>query len=102
MTTKIYKVGQTKKGARVWLEGNILKEHGFKHGTVYHAEYIGNEAIVIQPDIDGKKKVAGSIDRPIIDLLNKKIGTMFKDKVQVAFMGFTIIITQGANRDKTI
>ena len=87
---KTLKVGQTKKGSRVWLEGKALIENGFTHGTRYSINDESSTAVLFV-NIEGKRKVAGTITRPIIDLLSKK-NDIFTDTVQVTFNTNTIIL----------
>jgi len=91
---KTIQARQTAKGLRIWLEGSALADHGFSHGNGYSVEYNAN-SIILWHD-DGKRKVAGSINRPVIDLQSKKINTIFVEgMVQVDFTMGAIKITQG-------
>lgn len=67
----IHVVGINRGNARVWLQAKWLISSNFSKGTVYYVHY-GAGKITIKPSSKGRK-VAGSIDRPIIDLNSKKV-----------------------------
>jgi hypothetical protein len=64
-------VGINRDNARVWLQAKWLIDAGFSQGTVYNVEY-GVNKIWITPSAKGRK-VAGKVERPIIDLNSKKV-----------------------------
>ena len=75
----IHVVGINRGNARVWLQAKWLINSNFSKGTVYHVAYGSGiitimKSIPIVADLKTKgRKVAGSIDRPIIDLNSKKV-----------------------------
>ena len=75
----IHVVGINRGNARVWLQAKWLISSNFSKGTVYHVHYGSGKitimkSIPIVADLKPKgRKVAGSIDRPIIDLNSKKV-----------------------------
>ena len=64
-------VGNNRGNARVWLQAKWLIDAGFAHGTIYNVDYSAGK-MTIQPSAKGRK-VAGKIERPIIDLNSKKV-----------------------------
>ena len=64
-------VGINRENARVWLQAKWLIDAGFGQGTIYSVEYSAGK-MIIEPSAKGRK-VAGKIDRPIIDLNSKKV-----------------------------
>ena len=64
-------VGNNRGNARVWLQAKWLISAGFSNGTIYSVNYSAGR-MTIEPSAKGRK-VAGSIDRPIIDLNSKKV-----------------------------
>ena len=84
----------TSKGLRIWLEGAKLSAHGFDSLVPYTVVYdVQHRYILIGVDADGSKKVCKS--RPIIDLVNKKIGTVFNagERLRADFSHNSITIT---------
>ena len=66
------KVGTNRGKARIWLEGNELTSNGIKHGMRFDVNPIGNGlAIMISPN--GKRKIAGTAARPIIDMSGRTV-----------------------------
>ena len=72
MKTKQRNIGVNRGRPRLWLEGAILTESGFNHGDRFN---VTNEPdrIIIKNDPEGKRKIAGKSDRPIIDIIGKVI-----------------------------
>lgn len=64
-------VGINRENARVWLQAKWLIDAGFSQGTVYNVDYSAGQ-MTIEPSAKGRK-VAGKIERPIIDLNSKKV-----------------------------
>jgi len=84
----------TSKGLRIWLEGAKLSAHGFNSLVPYSVIYdVEHRYILIGVDPTGSKKVCRS--RPIIDLVNKKIGTVFNagERLRADFAHNSITIT---------
>ena len=65
-----YKLGNHKGNKRLWLEGKKLLDHNFIKDKRY-----------------GTHKINGTIDRPIIDICNRKLGYSFPncERVEVEF-----------------
>ena len=85
---------QTSKGLRIWLEGSKLSRHGFASLVPYSVVYdVQHRCILIAVDVNASKKVCKS--RPIIDLVNKKIATVFNagEQLRANFSQGSIIIT---------
>lgn len=72
-------IGVNKGRPRLWLEKKILLDTGFNHKLPYS---VHSEAGLIRITLDeaGIKKVAGSPERPVIDLLGGLVATAFGDK----------------------
>lgn len=80
------KIGTNRDVERLWLEGKILLENGWLNGDTYDAIFTDSGVMYIK-NPDGKRKVAGTPDRPIIDTNSKKIRAFAKagEKVEVSF-----------------
>lgn len=63
------KLGANRGSARLWIEGQFLKDAGFAHGTRWTVAALGHD-LRITIDQDGSRKIAGTPDRPIIDINN--------------------------------
>ena len=62
-------VGVNRGKARLWIEGNWLAQAGFVRGMSYEVTaYPDNGCISIKATPEGARKVAGTVDRPILDL----------------------------------
>lgn len=85
--TQTYKLGdQGKRGKRIWLEGKNLENFGFSRGVVY-TKYFTADSLILCPEVNGKAKVAGKGNHPIIDITSKKIAKHFEgfEYVEVIF-----------------
>lgn len=100
------KLGASRAGprTRIWLEGNRLLAHGFKHGMAYHRVWRDNaltltaisDAIAAELPRDQKGTVAGSPTRPIIDIATERVAATFKgERVNVTYRAGRITITEG-------
>jgi len=69
-------IGQNKGRPRIWLEGAILINAGFNHGDRFDVINEPNK-LIIKRNPQGKRKISGSHDRPIIDMLGKVIEASF-------------------------
>ena len=81
------KIGTSKKipKSRLWLEGARLIEAGFAHGTRYGVRETLS-GIVISAHALGNRRVAGTPERPIIDITGAIIRDNFRsDYAEVAF-----------------
>lgn len=72
------KIGRNKGRPRLWLEGAILTECGFSYGERYNVTPY-NGYLYIEKAQDGKRKIAGKTERPIIDMLGKVLEQAFGD-----------------------
>ena len=80
-----YKLGTHRQNRRIWIEGKRLSDNGFVKDKRYNIRYADNY-IMIEFDTNGTHKINGSIDRPIIDICNMKVGLNIKtDNVMVTF-----------------
>ena len=61
------KIGMNKGKPRLWIEGKALMLAGLDHGTRW--DLVPGEGVLhITAHPEGKRKVAGSPDRPVIDI----------------------------------
>ena len=73
MLTKFeYKLGNHKGNKRLWLEGKRLLDHNFIKDKRYNISYDKN-FVMIEFKEDGTHKINGTIERPIIDICNRKL-----------------------------
>lgn len=82
-TTKVYKKAFNRGNARIWIEGNILNSHGFQNGMRFVKEFIDEDQLLLSftgcfEDLR-THKIAGTSERPIIDLTGKYVSDFFKD-----------------------
>lgn len=69
MNSKQLNVGMNRGKARLWIEGRWLAEAGFAKGQNYSITCLPAEnRLVIYLDGAGSRRVAGTADRPIMDL----------------------------------
>ena len=83
----ITKIGTSKKipHSRLWLEGARLIEAGFSHATRYDVRETLS-GIVISAHADGKRRVAGTPERPVIDITGAIVRDNFRaDFAEVVF-----------------
>ena len=77
---KTYKVGSNRGHKRVWIEGPMLLNIGFKKGIVFSRvmhEELKYVTMELTADPFGKHKIAGTEARPIIDLNGKYLDELF-------------------------
>lgn len=93
------KIGLNRGKRRIWIEGNILIDHGINHGDRWNVINSPN-SLVILVDPNGKRKVAGTKNRPIIDMSGATITDSFADHTQVVTvepvkmgMGIGLVLT---------
>tara|TARA_R110000868_G_scaffold379731_1_gene645666 strand:- start:140 stop:484 length:345 start_codon:yes stop_codon:yes gene_type:complete len=111
MTKQLTIIGTNhgKAVSRIWIEGKRLIESGFVRGARYDREVVnieGNLTIWLQISKDGKYKVAGKGDKPIIDTSGKIIRDVFPDTgddtakqvIEVTY-GDGVIILQRAEKE---
>jgi len=78
--TKQYKVGNNRGNKRIWIEGKVLSDLDLKRGDRF-SRLMDSETINLVFE-DGDKvahTVAGSDERPIIDLNGKYLNEFFGD-----------------------
>ena len=93
---------ETKRGTRIWIEGQKLSLSGFTPDALYTVLYDGvSKRITLALDpVVGSKRVTKSTrngkDRPIIDLQSKMVDSVFSggDRLRVTFNHGQIIISQ--------
>ena len=95
----ISKKGSNRGASRVWLEGKRLESYGWVKGTEY-TQINTTSAITLtkigeQWPLDQRiKKVAGSVGRPVIDLVGKYIDNAgIGEHAQITITATTIVIT---------
>ena len=71
-TTKELNIGWNKGRPRLWLEGAVLAEAGFNRGDHYKVR-IDRNLLELKIDPEGKRKVSGKADKPIIDMTGKTL-----------------------------
>jgi len=87
-----YKLGTHRQNRRIWIEGKRLSNNGFVKDKRYNIRYADNY-IMIEFNEHGTHKINGTIDRPIIDICNMRVGQNIKtDNVMVTFDVDNLII----------
>jgi len=61
------KIGMNRGKPRIWLEGAVLTNANIHHGMRFDIVNSPN-SLVIVCKVDGKRKIAGKPNRPIIDM----------------------------------
>jgi DNA (cytosine-5)-methyltransferase 1 len=84
-------IGSNRGKPRLWLEGAILTECGFKHGQNWHLECNDDGSLTLLTSEAGTRRVAGTPERPIIDINNGKILLGLGPKVELRRLGDGII-----------
>jgi DNA (cytosine-5)-methyltransferase 1 len=75
-------LGLNKGKRRLFLEGAVLSENGINHGHRWNIISNGDNHIIVNIDPNGKRKIAGSPARPIIDMAGKTITDAFADSIE--------------------
>lgn len=97
MTTLTTKLG-THKGlplSRIWIEGKRLSAVGFTRGTLFNKDFnYLNGVLTLTVSEDGKAKVSGKGDHPLIDMTGKKVAAFFvgNTTVDVEYTAGKIVI----------
>jgi len=66
------KSGTNKGNRRIWIEGDRLASVGLTRGTVLYRSIHNGTMILSTTPADGRKhRIAGTADRPILDLCGK-------------------------------
>jgi hypothetical protein len=87
------KVGAARKvpRSRIWIEGARLTLAGFTHAARYDVIWTGAGAtLALSPT--GSRRVAGTPERPIIDITGDKVRALACDRVAVEFSIASITI----------
>lgn len=74
MTTRT--IGLNRGISRLWLEGSVLSSNGFDNGLRYEVTtaYAGEKpCISLTLNPEGSRKVAGTAQRPIVDINGAKV-----------------------------
>ena len=86
------KLGSNRGERRIWIEGKALTEYDWNKGQLYVKEVhectpAGHlaEIKLFKDSTNGKFKIAGGVDRPVIDLNGKYVTKTFRgyEKVSV-------------------
>ena len=79
------KIGQNKGKPRLWLEGKILSDHGFRHGDMWQLLENFSGGLIIERGLTvagtRKRKIAGSPERPIIDIAGNSLADLQDAKI---------------------
>jgi len=89
----ISKVGAARRipRSRIWLEGSRLTAAGFAHAARYDVIWTGTGAtLALSPT--GARRVAGTPERPIIDITGERVRALDCDRVAVEFSHASITI----------
>ena len=92
----VVKVGASKRipQSRIWIEGRRLIDAGFAHGARYDVVWTDAGA-TLKLCPAGARKVAGTIDRPIIDITGERVRALGVDRVIVVYSAQKIEIERG-------
>jgi len=69
------KIGSNRGKPRLWIEGRALLDTGLLKGHRWNLETTAT-GLVITLSADGKRKVSGKADRPVIDITAASLGTL--------------------------
>ena len=96
-------VGRNRGVARVWLEGEMLLANGWNNGDRFNVSF-SEGALVYEKNPAGKRKVAGTPDRPILDTntakLSKVCGFSTGDKLPVTVTPDKVTVGEAVSMDK--
>lgn len=67
------KIGRNRGKPRLWIEGKVLLDAGFPNGAHWTLSQHG-KGLTIYIDPEGKRRIAGTPDRPIIDIAGASLG----------------------------
>ena len=70
------KIGINKGKSRLWIEGALLTSAGFRHGQRYNIQHHSRGFTIISDEINGKRKISGKADRPVIDITASGLGAL--------------------------
>ena len=96
-------VGRNRGVARVWLEGEMLLSNGWNNGDRFNVTF-AKGALVYEKHPAGKRKVAGTPDRPILDTNTRKLSTVCGfstgDKLPVTVTPDKVTVGEAVSADK--
>jgi hypothetical protein len=89
-------IGLNRGISRLWLEGSVLSSNGFNNGDRYSVKNVDGFITIVWHS-DGDRKIAGTPQRPIIDINGAKIleGFVKGDVVKLTVSKGLIVITKG-------
>lgn len=104
--TFTHRLGKSRAGigTRIWLEGKRLSAHGFFHTAQCERRWSDGKLIIrVVDDVafaslerSNRTTVAGSDDRPIIDITGEQVAAAFPSGVVIAtWSQGRIVITEG-------
>jgi len=89
------KVGKNRDKARIWMEGTPLVNSGWMHGDRYNVQNQESGVLVLVKSADGKRKVSGKAERPVIDISSAdRYGFSVGDSVSITYNGALITIAR--------
>ncbi len=80
MITFTRRIGRNRSRARLWIEGKHLTAAGLSHGTLWTLNQT-EDGLTIQADPQGRRRIAGRADRPVIDIVGTSLGKLADAKV---------------------
>ena len=89
----VVKVGAARRipQSRVWIEGRRLIDAGFAHGARYDVVW-HDAGATLKLCPAGARKVAGAVDRPIIDITGERVRALGVERVIVVYSAQKIAI----------
>lgn len=79
------KRGMNRGRPRLWLEGKLLIEAGFRRGDHFSVTVQDDGLILVKKD-DGSRKVSGKAEKPIIDIMGATLGPLQEvERVTVSY-----------------
>lgn len=92
MQTATRNIGTNRGNRRVWIEGDLLAANGWTRGTRYN-RIVEPGRIHLQADPAGRFKVAGTADRPILDLCGQWV-TAWADDAESVVVDVTAAVVR--------
>lgn len=71
--TVVRHMGLNRGVLRVWLQGDVLVDAGLPHGTQWNVSRENKSLFIARAPVLGKRRVAGSPDRPVIDICSGQV-----------------------------
>jgi len=96
LLTKHAKIGENKRKARLWIEGDFLNKAGFSHETKWHLKTSTDKMLICKgEDPDYRtRKIAGSNNRPIIDISGKNVPFEVGIDVEIQLVDNNLLIVE--------